>query len=97
MSSVHLQAPTLLPSLSTPHFWCPLFLGPFITSISLFLSTLCTTQPSLVMSTETPKVQLLTSTNWNQWELDMSFWLRFKGWWGYVSGRIVEPSVEDGL
>src|ERR1700742_2215325 len=44
------------------------------------------------MSNDSPKVKPLSAGGWNQWELEMSSWLRFKGWWGYISGRVQEPS-----
>ena len=44
------------------------------------------------MSNDSPKVKPLSAGGWNQWELEMSSWLRFKGWWGYISGRVREPS-----
>src|ERR1700742_92947 len=84
MSSVHSQDLNCFPSLSIP----------FLTSSHFILLYLASfpSHPSQIISNNSPKVKPLSAGGWNQWELKMSSWLRFKGWWGYISGRVREPS-----
>src|ERR1700761_3525687 len=49
-----------------------------------FLSLCFLSHPFPTMLNESPKVKPLSAGGWNQWELEMSSWLRFKGWWGYI-------------
>src|SRR6201999_914806 len=57
-----------------------------------FLSLRFSSHPFPTMSNVSPKEKPLSAGGWNQWELEMSSWLCFKGWWGYISGRVREPS-----
>jgi hypothetical protein len=47
------------------------------------------------MSDSLPKVAELNDSNYCCWELEMAAWLRVKGWWSVVLGKLPCPSSPE--